>query len=240
MANTPIPWWQPTTRTGIHVLCALPLLVLLGRTGLTFLEIDPGEWAAHHLGVWATGIISDLGVNPIETIIRYLGDWALRFLIIALAVRPVSRLIHKPALMRYRRMLGLWAFAYVTFHMLNFIITDQFFDWASIGKQIVQNKFITVGMAAFVLLLPLAITSTRGMVMRLGAKRWQRLHRLAYFAGICGSVHYIWMVKADIRQPLVYFVILMILLGLRLFWWARARFARAAGPVPAPQPKGAG
>ncbi len=120
-------------------------------------------------------------------------------------------------------MLGLWAFAYVSMHLLTFVAVDQYFDWHEIWKQILKNKFITVGMLGFVMLLPLAITSTNGMIRRLGAARWRKLHKLVFVAGICGAVHYIWMVKADIRQPLVYAAIIAVLLSLRLWWWMQTR-----------------
>ncbi len=211
MAAAAIPWWKPTTKTAIHALYALPIAALVLRG----------------FGLWG-----DLGVNPIETVIRNLGDWALRFLIVALAVTPARRLTGRPQLARYRRMLGLWAFAYVTLHLIMFVAVDQFFDWHEIWKQILKNKFITVGMLGFTLLLPLALTSTNGMIRRLGAMRWRNLHKLVYVAGICGSIHYIWMVKADIRQPLVYTCIVLILLGMRGWWWMQGRLARASVAAP--------
>ena len=212
MPATALPWWKPTTKTAIHLLCALPIAALVLRG----------------FGLW-----DDLGVNPIETVIRNLGDWALRFLVIALAVTPARRLTGRPQFARYRRMLGLWAFAYVTLHLLFFVGVDQFFDWHEIWKQILKNKFITVGMAGFTLLLPLALTSTSGMIRRLGAARWRRLHKLVYAACLCGAIHYIWMVKADIRQPLVYTGIIVLLLGMRAWWWAQGRFV-----VATPRPVG--
>jgi len=207
MAARAHPWWKPTAKTAIHLACALPIAALVLRG----------------FELWG-----DLGVNPIETVIRNLGDWALRFLIVALAVTPARRLTGQPQFARYRRMLGLWAFAYVTLHLMIFIGVDQFFDWHEIWKQILKNKFITVGMLGFALLLPLALTSTNAMIRRLGALRWKKLHRIVYVAGICGCIHYIWMVKADIRQPLVYLAIVLVLLGLRYYWWLQARAAAAA------------
>ncbi len=192
--------WRPTAKTAAHAACALPLVWLAWR-----------------------GATGELGVNPIETVIRFLGLWGLRLLVVALAVTPARRLLHRAELARFRRMLGLWAFAYVCLHLLCYVVVDQFFDWAAIGHDIVKHKFITVGMAAFVLLVPLAATSTRGMMRRLGGVRWQRLHRAVYLAGVCGAVHYIWMVKADIRQPLVYAAIVAVLLGLRAAWALRDR-----------------
>jgi len=213
MAGRKLPWWKPTAKTALHAAFAAPLAALALR-----------------------GFIGDLGVNPIETAIRNEGDWALRFLIVALAVTPLRVLAARPDFARYRRLIGLWAFAYVCLHLLTYVGVDQTFDWREIWKAILKNKFITVGMAAFALLLPLAITSTAGMVRRLGFARWKKLHRAVYVAGLCGCVHYIWMVKADIRQPLVYLAVVLVLLGLRAVWWAEARNkARAASaPVAAP------
>lgn len=209
-----LPWWRPTVKTGLHLLLALPVLFLLLRGVLEFQGID---------------FMGGLGVNPIEAVIRNLGDWALRILILALAVTPLRRLTGRPEIARYRRMIGLWAFAYVTMHLLCYVVLDQFFDWASIWKMILKSKFILVGMLAFALLLPLAVTSTNGMIRRLGAARWRRLHKLAYPAGVCGAIHYIWMVKADITQPMIYMFILLVLLAMRFWWWNQSR-PRLAAP----------
>jgi len=164
----------------------------------------------------AEGLAGHLGANPIEAVIRDLGDWALRFLVIALAVTPLRKAARWPGIARYRRMLGLWAFAYAGLHMLSYVVLDQFFDWANILHEIVKHRFITVGMAAFVMLVPLVVTSTKGMVRRLGGARWRKLHRLVYIIGPLAVVHYFWMVKADIRQPLVYAGLICLLLGYRL------------------------
>lgn len=209
-----LPWWRPTVKTGLHFLLALPVLFLLLRGALEFQGVD---------------FMGGLGVNPIEAVIRNLGDWALRILILALAVTPLRRLTGRPEIARYRRMIGLWAFAYVTMHLLCYVVLDQFFDWASIWKMILKSKFILVGMLAFALLLPLAVTSTNGMIRRLGAARWRRLHKLAYPAGVCGAIHYIWMVKADITQPMIYMFILLVLLAMRFWWWNQSR-PRLAAP----------
>lgn len=209
-----LPWWRPTVKTGLHFLLALPVLFLLLRGALEFQGVD---------------FMGGLGVNPIEAVIRNLGDWALRILILALAVTPLRRLTGRPEIARYRRMIGLWAFAYVTMHLLCYVVLDQFFDWASIWKMILKSKFILVGMLAFALLLPLAVTSTNGMIRRLGAARWRRLHKLAYAAGVCGAIHYIWMVKADITQPMIYMFILLVLLAMRFWWWNQSR-PRLAAP----------
>ena len=175
-----------------------------------FLCLGPLLWLA------ARGFLIDsLGANPIEAVIRFLGDWALRFLFIALAVTPLRKITDWSALARYRRMLGLWAFAYASLHMTAYVVLDQFFDWAAIGGEIIKHRFITAGMAAFILLVPLAATSTAAMVRRLGGRRWRRLHQVVYLVAPLAAMHYIWMVKADIRQPLVYATILSFLLGFR-------------------------
>jgi sulfoxide reductase heme-binding subunit YedZ len=169
----------------------------------------------------------DLGANPIETINRYTGDWVLRFLLITLAVTPLRRLTGWNGLLRYRRMLGLFAFFYACLHFLSYAWLDQYFVLADIVKDVIKRPYITVGFASFLMLIPLALTSTNAMIRRLGAKRWQQLHRLVYLIGIGGVVHFLWLVKSDIREPLVYGVILALLLGFRM--WDRAR--RTPGAV---------
>jgi methionine sulfoxide reductase heme-binding subunit len=156
-----------------------------------------------------------LGVNPIEAVNRSLGDWALRLLLISLAVRPAKDIFGWPLVMRFRRMLGLFAFCYVALHLSSWIGLDQFFAWRHIWADIVKRPFITIGMLAFVLLAPLAATSTSGMIKRLGAKRWKRLHRLVYPAAALAVFHYFMMVKADMREPLTYAAVLAVLLGSR-------------------------
>jgi methionine sulfoxide reductase heme-binding subunit len=176
----------------VFVLCLMPLAWL--------------GWRA------ATG---GLGVNPIETINRFLGDWALRFLLISLTVSPAKEILSWPPVMRLRRMLGLFAFFYVALHLTRWIGLDQFFAWTHIWADIVKRPFITIGMLAFVLLVALAATSTSGMIKRLGAKRWKRLHMLVYPAAALGALHYFMMVKADVREPLIYAAVLAVLLGWR-------------------------
>jgi sulfoxide reductase heme-binding subunit YedZ len=173
----------------------------------------------------------DLGTNPIETLNRTTGDWTLRFMMIVLAVTPLRRLTGWNALLRLRRMLGLFAFFYACVHFLTWIWIDQYFDLNSIVKDVVKRPFITLGFACLLLLIPLAVTSTNGMVKRLGARNWRRLHRLVYAIAIGGVIHYWWLVKSDIREPLLYAGILAVLLGLRS-WWAwreRAAVRRVAG-----------
>ncbi|MCC7016037.1 MAG: sulfoxide reductase heme-binding subunit YedZ [Rhodospirillales bacterium] len=168
---------------------------------------------------WST---DGLGANPIEATTRFLGDWALRFLLIALGLTPVRIVTGWNGLARFRRMLGLFAFAYAMLHVFSYIGLDQFFAWRTIAAEIVKRTYITVGMLAVLCLIPLAVTSTKGMVRRLGAKRWQKLHRLAYVAGVAGVIHFYMMVKADVREPLIYGAILTALFAIRL-WHSRKR-----------------
>jgi methionine sulfoxide reductase heme-binding subunit len=161
-----------------------------------------------------------LGANPIEVITHSTGDWTLIFLLITLAVTPLRRLTGQLWLIRYRRMFGLFAFFYVSLHFLTYIWLDKFFDLHEMLADIAKRRFITVGFTGFLLLIPLALTSTKGWIRRLGGKRWQAVHRLIYAAAICGVIHYLWLVKADIRKPLQYGLILTVLLGYRMIRWA--------------------
>jgi sulfoxide reductase heme-binding subunit YedZ len=163
------------------------------------------------------GFSGGLGVNPIEFVTRSLGTWALSFLLITLAVTPLRKLSGWSELLRVRRMLGLTAFFYALVHWLSYLWLDQFFDWSAILKDIVKRPFITIGMATFLLLLPLALTSTNAAMRRL-KRNWQRLHRLVYPAAICAVLHYFWLVKQDITQPTLYAFVLAVLLGLRIWW----------------------
>jgi sulfoxide reductase heme-binding subunit YedZ len=176
-----------------------------------------------------------LGANPIEFITRSTGWWTLVLLLVTLTVTPLRRLTGLNWLLRLRRMLGLFAFFYAALHFTTYIWLDQFFDPAAILKDIAKRPFITVGFAAFILLIPLAATSTNAMVKRLGAKRWQLLHRLVYLIGMLGVVHFWWLVKKDIREPVLFAVLLAILLGVRLVWRARkAEAAKQAGAMARP------
>ena len=173
-----------------------------------------------------------LGANPIEEIELRTGRWALRFIAITLAVTPLRRLTGWNEAIRYRRMLGLFAFFYATLHLSAFIGLDMFFDVSDIVEDIVKHPYITIGMATWLLLLPLAITSTKGWIRRLGGKRWNRLHQLIYVAAITGTVHYLWAVKKDTFLPLVYLTIMALLLGWRLWDWLARRKVRAARAAP--------
>jgi sulfoxide reductase heme-binding subunit YedZ len=166
-----------------------------------------------------------VGPNPIEFITRSTGTWTLVFLCITLAVTPVRKLVGWHWLARFRRMFGLFAFFYGVLHFTTYIWLDQFFDVGSIAKDIVKRPFITVGLLAFVLMIPLAATSTNAMVRRLGGARWQALHRLAYATAVAGVIHYWWLVKRDLTQPLIYAGVLALLLGYR----ASAAWRRRAG-----------
>lgn len=169
-----------------------------------------------------------LGVNPIETVNRFLGDWALRFLLVTLAVTPVRKITGWMAVARLRRMLGLYAFFYACLHLSSYIGLDLFFDWQVLWKDILKRRYITFGMITFVILVPLAVTSTNAMIRRLGGRRWQMLHRSVYVAGILAVTHYWMMVKADIREPALYAAILGVLLGYRVAVAWRGRRHEAA------------
>lgn len=162
------------------------------------------------------GITGDLGANPIKEITHFTGDWTLNFLLVTLAVTPLRRLTGYNRLIRFRRMLGLFAFFYACQHFLTYLVLDQFFDWSEIVRDVAKRPYITVGFTAFVLLIPLAVTSTRRMTQRLGSN-WRRLHSCIYVIGTLGVLHYLWLVKADVRVPVIYGVILIILLLLRLW-----------------------
>ena len=168
------------------------------------------------LGLLGFDAYSDnLGANPIEVITRSTGTWTLVFLLVTLSITPVRKLTGWNSLIKLRRMLGLYAFFYASLHFTMYIWLDQFFDLYEIVKDVPKRPFITVGFASFTLLIPLAATSTSGMIRRLG-KRWQQLHRLVYVTAIGGVVHYLWLVKADVRKPLIYGLILTLLLACRV------------------------
>lgn len=178
-----------------------------------------------------------LGANPIEVITHATGDWILRFLLITLAITPIRKLTGQLWLIRYRRMFGLFAFFYGTLHFLTYIWLDKFFDLHEMLADVAKRRFITVGFAGFGLLIPLAITSTKGWIRRLSGKRWQALHRLIYVSAIAGVIHYLWLVKADIRKPLQYGFLLTLLLGYRIFVWALPRVTAKQAPIPARRPE---
>lgn len=162
------------------------------------------------------GIEGRLGANPIEVITHATGDWTLIFLCITLAITPLRRALGLPWLVRYRRMTGLFAFFHGFLHFTTYVWLDKFFDWHAMVKDVAKRPFITAGFTAFVLLVPLAATSTAGMIRRLGGRRWQLLHRLIYVSSTAGVIHYYWLVKADERLPLRYATIVAFLLACRV------------------------
>ncbi len=158
------------------------------------------------------GFHQGLGANPIEFITHATGDWTLRFLVITLAITPLRKSLHWPELVRFRRMIGLFAFFYGFLHLLTYLWLDKFFDFPEIAKDLGKRPFITAGALAFVAMVPLAVTSTAGWIRRLGGRRWQLLHRLVYLSGVAGVVHYYWLVKSDIRKPVLYGMLVLALL----------------------------
>lgn len=193
--------WKPL----VFLLCLVPLLLAVGDT---------------------FGITGDLGANPIEALQDHFGNWGLRFIMIALAVTPLRQLTGRNELLRFRRMLGLFAFFYVFMHFLVWLLLDQSLNLTAIIEDIFERPFITLGFAALLILLALAATSTAGMRRRLG-RRWQQLHNGVYVAAILGVWHYWWQVKQDIREPLIYAAILTGLLGFRVFSrWRKQRKRR--------------
>ncbi len=190
----------------VFILCCLPWLTLvLGAFGLAGFK---------------------LGANPVEMLLHTCGKWALNLLLITLCVTPLAHFSGWRALFAYRRMLGLFAFAYACTHLAVYLLLDQSLLWSAIGEDILKRPYITLGFSAWLLLLPLALTSTQGMIRRLG-KRWNLLHRLIYPITILAVWHFYWQVKEDIREPLVYAVALTLLLGWRLLKWRSRRTASA-------------
>jgi sulfoxide reductase heme-binding subunit YedZ len=176
----------------------------------------------------------ELTANPIEFITHATGDWTLRFLCLTLAITPLRKLAGLPELIRYRRMLGLFAFFYACLHFTTYIGLDKFFDLGDMWKDVAKRRFITVGFLAFVLLIPLAITSTAGWIRRLGGRRWQMLHRAIYISAVAGVIHYYWLVKSAVIRPLAYGALVGLLLAWRLGEWfsRRGRLAPAKSGVP--------
>jgi sulfoxide reductase heme-binding subunit YedZ len=160
---------------------------------------------------------SRLGANPVEFLEHYAGDWSLRLLLATLAMTPLRRLSGWAEPLRVRRVLGLWAFFWICLHFAIYLTFDLEWSPAALGKDLVKRTYITIGFAAWLLLLPLAITSTRGWQRRL-KRRWAQLHKLIYAAALLGVLHYLWLVKADLREPLLYLAILVVLLGWRVPW----------------------
>ena len=192
------------TKVTLFLLCLVPLGALLWRF-----------------------LTRNLGANPVEFVQHATGDWTLRFLVFTLCVTPLRKLFKLPELIRFRRMLGLFAFFYACLHFLTYVGPDQAFDLSAMWKDVAKRPFITVGFTAFVLLIPLAITSTAGWIRRLGGRRWQMLHRAIYVSAVCGVIHYYWLVKSAVIRPLTYGAIVGLLLAWRFGDW----FIRRGRPV---------
>jgi sulfoxide reductase heme-binding subunit YedZ len=184
------------TKVAIFLLCLVPFIVLVDRI-----------------------LHNRLGANPVEFLQHATGDWTLRFLVFTLCITPFRKLLKLPDLIRFRRMLGLFAFFYVCLHFLTYLGPDQSFDLSAMWKDVYKRPFITVGFLGFVLLIPLALTSTAGWIRRLGGRRWQIIHRAIYVTAIAGVIHYYWLVKSDVRKPLFYGVLVGLLLIWRLGDW---------------------
>ena len=206
---TPSPNLLRGLKAAAFLLCLGPLGVLL--------------WKGFH---------QQLGANPVDVITRTTGRWTLTFLLITLSVSPLRKIFSVPWLIRFRRMLGLFAFFYGTLHLMTFVWLDKFFDVQAMLHDIAKRRFITAGMTAWAAMLPLALTSTTGWIRRMGGKRWQALHRLIYLSAAAGVIHFIWLVKADLRRPLTYGAILAVLLTFRILQWGISK-ARNRGLTPA-------
>lgn len=191
------------TKAAVVLVCLIPLGVLI--------------WRATQ---------GDLTANPIEFVEHWTGDWTMRFLIITLCITPLRKLLKVPQLIRFRRMLGLFAFFYACLHFSTWVGLDRFFNLHDMWADVEKRRFITVGFAAFVLLIPLAVTSTKGWIRRLGGKRWQWLHRAIYVSAILGVIHYAWLVKSDEHKPLQYAAMVGVLLAWRIGAWIRKRWQR--------------
>ena len=208
------------TKVALFVVGLVPILLLAPRL-----------WT-----LATTGYSPGLTANPIEYITHYTGDWTIRFLLITLSVTPLRKIFNQPKLVRYRRMLGLFVFFYVCLHFLTWFVLDKFFSLSEMWADVIKRRYITVGMLGFAMLLPLAVTSTAGWVRRLGFVKWQRLHRLIYFAALAGVIHYYWLVKSDVRLPLMYGAILTVLMLYRFFvvWKQAPKRAPVTGSATTP------
>ncbi|HTS70041.1 MAG TPA: protein-methionine-sulfoxide reductase heme-binding subunit MsrQ [Terriglobia bacterium] len=195
----------------VFALCLIPLGQLI--------------WRALH---------NNLTANPIEYITHQTGTWTLIFVVITLAVTPARKLLRWPELIRFRRMLGLFAFFYGFLHFSTWIGLDKFFDWTEMLHDVRKRPFITAGFTGFAMMIPLAITSTAGWIRRLGGKRWQALHRLIYVTAMAGVVHYYWLVKSDVRKPLFYGALVALLLALRVGFWLAAKRGKPVSKTPEP------
>jgi methionine sulfoxide reductase heme-binding subunit len=188
-------------KTIVFLLCLVPFFLLL----------------------WGIFVTNDLGANPVETITHTTGDWILRFLVLTLCVTPLRQLTGWTWVTRFRRMLGLFAFFYTLPHLTIYVLSLKAFDWKEIAIDIAKRPYITVGFLGFVLMIPLAITSTKKWIVRLGGKRWRMLHRLIYVSAIAGVLHYLWLVKLDITSPTRYAIAVGLLLLFRIWTAVRSR-----------------
>ena len=195
-------WIKWVYKPAVFVLCLIPLLYFV--------------WHAQFQG---------LGEEPVKAVTHFTGDWTLRFLLLTLGITPL-RISGFNTLLRFRRMLGLFAFFYACLHFTIYLL-DQSFDWSFIIEDVVEHPYVTVGFSCFILLLPLVMTSTNGMVKRLGARRWQRLHKMIYVIAIGGVLHFLWLVKKDITEPMYYAIALTALLGYRLYFYYKSRNTEA-------------
>jgi len=197
-------------KPAVFLACLVPLALLV--------------WDALH---------NQLGANPIEAITHYTGNCTLIFLLITLAITPLRKLTRQYWLINLRRMLGLFAFFYGTLHLMTWVWLDKFFDPHEMLADIAKRKFITAGMTGFVLMIPLALTSTKWSIRKMGGKRWQALHRLIYFSAAAGVIHYIWLVKADLKKPLEYAAVLGVLMLYRIVAWVWPRSKGVSQNLPA-------
>ena len=205
----------------VFLLCLGPLFTLVWKALHDLPQTSQIEFIARGADRWS------LGANPIEVITRSTGKWTLVFLLLTLSITPVRKLLNQPWLIRFRRMLGLFAFFYVSLHFITYIWLDKFFDVHEMLVDIAKRKFITVGFTAFVLLIPLAITSTTGWIRRLGGQRWRRLHQLIYVSAVLGVLHFLWLVKFDTRRPIYYGTVLATLLLYRVLVQVWPKFSSA-------------
>jgi sulfoxide reductase heme-binding subunit YedZ len=217
------------TKAAVFVLCLAPFAHL---AAVLFACLEQPDMTG---ALWRI-LVPSLPPNPLDFFTHLTGDWTLRFLVITLAITPLRKLLGLPDLIRFRRPLGLFAFFYGCLHLLTYLWFDKLFDFHEIWKDVARRRFITVGFAAFVLMVPLAVTSTKGWIRRLGGKRWQLLHRLIYVTACAGVVHYYWLVKSDIRLPVLYATLVAALLLYRLVMSAMRRMRErtdVAKPAPA-------
>jgi sulfoxide reductase heme-binding subunit YedZ len=216
------------TKILLFLLCLAPLGHIVAVTLAYLLQPDLSR------GVWRI-LVPSLPPNPLDFYTHLTGDWTIRLIVITLAVTPLRKLLGLPDLIRFRRMIGLFAFFYGCLHFLTYLWFDKLFDLHEIWKDVAKRPFITAGFTAFVLMVPLALTSTKGWIRRLGGKRWQRLHRLIYGTAIAAVVHYYWLVKSDIRLPVLYGLLVGVLLLYRLVVSVMKRAQqRTAAVKPAP------